>query len=260
MFRIDYYFPSFTQPLATSTTDDTDKMIVLLRKERESMDIDTSTTHSQPQCGLLCLPAEIRNQIYLYILVQCRTQSLSAHQLLAASSSVRGSERFCANLLKTCKRINEEATPILYGENVFSAHPTLLATLPSFSLLTRPNKVNLPPVLYPRVLKLIRRYSIFVRLDTDPRYTRKQVEDSFNGCEELEIDVFQAMYGSCDFSNLKSFEGVRGVGRVKIEGSLGDRRYADWLTNVMESKPGTEWEQFYERYVGGVKSWDVSWQ
>lgn len=254
MFRIDYYFPLFSQ----DSKPDDDNMIVLLRKDRESMDLDTSTTNDQPQCRLLSLPAELRNQIWLYVLVQCRTPALPAHHFPAASSSVKGQTRFCANVLRTCKRINEEATPILYGENVFSAHPTLLATLPSFSLLTRPSKVNLPPVIYPRVMKFIRRYTIFVRLDTDPGYSKKQVEESFNGCDELEIDVFQAMYGSCDFTVLKLFEGVRGVGHVNIQGSLGDRRYADWLTTCMESPPDTVFEPFYEKYVGGVKSWDVS--
>ena len=121
----------------------------------------------------------------------------------------------------------------------------------------RPNKVNLPPVVAPRVLKLIRRYFLFVRLDTDPRYSKTQVEESFNGCDELEIDVFQAMYGSCDFTVLKLFEGVRGIGRVRIDGSLGDRKYADWLSECMQSPPGTTFAPFWEEYVGGVKSWDA---
>ena len=56
-------------------------------------------------------------------------------------------------------------------------------------------------------MKLIRRYYIFVRLDTDPRFSSSLVEESFNGCDELYIDVFQAMYGSCDFTVLKLFEG-----------------------------------------------------
>ena len=74
--------------------------------------------------------------------------------------------RFCANLLQTCKKINDEATPILYGENYFSAHHTLLGTLPSFMLVRKPNKVMLPPVIHPRVRNLIRKYYIYVRIST----------------------------------------------------------------------------------------------
>ena len=76
--------------------------------------------------------------------------------------------------------------------------------------------------------------------------------------EELQIDVFQAMYGSCDFSVLRLFEGVRGVGKVGIEGSLGDRKYADWLARTMELPLGTRAAPYYEKYVGGVPAWD-SW-
>ena len=170
--------------------------------------MDFQPSHDQPQCALLSLPAELRNQIWHYVLVQCVTPQLPAHHHPATTGSVGGRSRFCANVLRTCKRINEEATPVLYGENVFSAHTSLLATLPSLQLSMRPNKVNLPPVKHARVMKLIRRYYIFVRLDTDPRFSNSLVEESFNGCDELYIDVFQAMYGSCDFTVLKLFEGV----------------------------------------------------
>ena len=108
-----------------------------------------------------------------------------------------------------------------------------------------------------RVAKLIRRFHIFVRLDTDPRYSARQVEESFNLVDELHIDVFQSMYGSCDFSVLSLFEGVRGVKRVKIDGSLGDRRYANWLADAIKLPLGEVPEPFHEEYVGGVKAWDA---
>ena len=98
-----------------------------------------------------------------------------------------------------------------------------------------------------------------MRLDTDPRFSKQQVEESFNGVEELRIDVFQSMYGSCDFSVLKLFEGVRGVGKVKIDGSLGDRRYAEWLAKTIQLPAGEEPEQFHEEFVGGNKIWSA-WQ
>ena len=61
-----------------------------------------------------------------------------------------------------------------------------------------------------------------MRLDTDPRFTAMQVEESFTGVEELDIEVFQSMYASCDFNVLKLFEGVRGVSRAMVRGSVGD--------------------------------------
>lgn len=117
--------------------------------------------------------------------------------------------------------------------------------------------MRLPPVVSPRVTKFIRRYYIYVRLDTDPRYTRGEVEESFNGVEELEVEVFQAMYGSCDFSVLKLFEGVRGVENVKISGSLGDGKYSRWLTDTIKLPLGTVVPPYFEQFVGGVPAWDA---
>lgn len=96
-----------------------------------------------------------------------------------------------------------------------------------------------------------------MRLDTDPRFSKTQATESFTGIDELEIEVFQAMYGSCDFSVLKLFEGVRGIGKVVVQGSVGDGKYADWLARAMMSSPGTEVPTFSEKYVGGNKAWDA---
>ena len=81
--------------------------------------------------------------------------------------------------------------------------------------------------------------------------------ESFSGVSELEIEVFQSMYGSSDFSNLKLFEGVRGVGKVDIHGSLGDRKYADWLEATMQLDPEDDPVPFWEKYVGGQQAWDT---
>lgn len=64
------------------------------------------------------------------------------------------------------------------------------------------------------------------------------------------------MYGSCDFTVLKLFEGVRGVGKVVIQGSLGDGRYARWLEQCMMSPPGTE-PRPYDGCAAGIPSWDA---
>ena len=231
-------------------------MIVLIRKEQPPMGLDSSK--DQSQCRLLCLPAELRNTIWELLLVQ-NTQStpgtLPAHLSPDAPENARRKTRFCANVLRTCKQINLEGTPVLYGENVFEAHSSLLASLPSFLLLKQPNRVRLSQVICPRVAKLIRRFYIYVRLDTDPRFSKRQVEEAFLDVEALEIEVFQAMFGSCDFSVLKLFEGVRGVGKVTIHGSLGDGKYANWLASCMEMPAGTSVTPYYEEYVGGNKAW-----
>lgn len=235
-------------------------MIVLIRKneqEQDSMDMQHQQA-DQSQCQLLSLPAELRNHIWQYLLVQClQSYPLPAHLFPEAPESARRRTRFCANILRTCKRINAEGTKILYGENVFLAHPSLLTELPSFLLLKNPNRVKLPPVLCPRVSKFIRKYFIHLRLDIDPRFSRNQVEESFNGVEELEVEVFQAMYGSCDFGNLQLFEGVRGVGKAVVHGSVGDGRYADWLARTMEQPRDSDATPFSEEYVGGNKAWDA---
>jgi hypothetical protein len=229
-------------------------MIIQIRKDPPAMDLECPI--SQPQCLLLNLPPELRNQIWRLLLLQ-DIHKRRGNLYHTIPEHTRRQLRFCANVLRTCKQINAEGTPILYGENIFSAHRNLLATLPSFVLHLSSDPFCCPPVVNSRVVPLIRRFHIFVRLDTDPRYSPRQVEESFSGVEELRIDVFQSMYGSCDFSVLKLFEGVRGVGKVVIEGSLGDRKYADWLGKVIQLPLGEIAEPFWEEYVGGVKAWDA---
>ncbi|KAI7082329.1 hypothetical protein KC356_g8465 [Hortaea werneckii] len=218
-----------------------------LRKDTTMQSPDTMMDGAldQSASALLSLPPELRNEIWRYLLVHAASPSPSRREIDRKKHHHRSlAERglrephICTNLLRTCKQANAEATPILYGENTFNAHPSLLATLPSFLLSTLPIRVTLPPVTHPRVVHLIRKFSLHVRLDTDPRFTSSQAEESFNGVEELEIEVFQAMYGSCDFSVLELFEGVRGVGRAVVRGSVGDGRYAGWLAKSMMCLPG----------------------
>lgn len=221
-------------------------MLVLLRKEHHNP-LNLQNMSLQPQSRLLSLPAELRNSIWEELLIQQNDESQKNGR----------NERFCANILHTCKQIHAETLPILYGENTFLAHPSLLTSLPSFLLSTRPSRATLPPVTHPRLLSYIRKFYIHVRLDTDPRFSATQATEAFTGVDELELEVFQAMYGSCDFSVLKLFEGVRGVGKVVVWGSVGDGKYAEWLAGAMMSPPGTERGRFEERYVGGDKGWDA---
>ncbi|TKA73401.1 hypothetical protein B0A55_04284 [Friedmanniomyces simplex] len=174
----------------------------------------------QSSSRLLSLPPELRNAIWSLLLVHdLEVETRRPLNTLPPTSHALRRERVCANVLRTCKQANKEGTPILYGDNTFLAHSSLLAALPAFLLRTTPTRIVMSPVKHSRVADMIRRYYIHVRLDTDPRFTRLQAEESFTGVEELEIEVFQSMYGSCDFSVLQLFEGVRGVGKAVVQGA-----------------------------------------
>lgn len=231
-------------------------MIVLIRKKEEEPMARNTKAADQLQSRLFSLPAEIRIYIWQYILLQ----SLQSNPFLAycfPSTPEANRSRICANVLRTCKRINLECTPMLYGENLFEAHPSLLTGLPSFLLQKSPNRVNRPPVIHPSVAKLIRRYYIHLRLDVDARFSKTQVQESFTGVDEIEIEVFQAMYASCDFGNLQLFEDVRGVGRAKVYGSVGDGKYAAWLARTMMLPKDSVVEPYNERYIGGNSAWET---
>ncbi|PNS19249.1 hypothetical protein CAC42_2426 [Sphaceloma murrayae] len=177
---------------------------------------------SQSQSPLFALPPELRHQIYT---------------LLLPSSEPPPSQTLHPSLLLTCSRLNHEATPLLYART-FTAHPTLLTSLPYYDTRSRP----VSPHLVPR----IRKWHVTVRLDVDARFTAQQVRDAFDGAQELTVEVMQAMYGSCDFEVLRAFEGVRAVGRARVVGSLGDGRYAGWLARTMMLAMGEEgsgWEE-----------------
>jgi hypothetical protein len=76
-----------------------------------------------------------------------------------------------------------------------------------------------------------------VRLDVDARFSKAQVSDAFSGADELEVEVWQATFAAADLTVLKLFEGVRGVGRAKVTGSVG-REYAACLEGVMMADYG----------------------
>lgn len=227
-------------------------MLLLLRKDPpNSLNLDTMS--SQPQSRLLSLPAELRNQIWELLLVH--TAHIPKTILETATTPA---PRPSACLLRTSKQVHTETLPILYGENTFLAHPSLLTSLPSLLLTKRTlRSQTLPPIVHSRLLPYIRKFYIHVRLDTDPRFSKLQVTESFTNVAELEVEVFQAMFGSCDFEVLRLFEGVRGVGKCVVGGSVGDGRYADWLARTMMRPIGWEGEAYTEQYVGGNKAWDA---
>lgn len=185
--------------------------------------------------------------VYEYLLT-CSEQQLATLRPLTTrkhlSSYLIPSLDICPNILRTCHRIHDEAAVILYKSNTFCAHPTQLITSP---FLVASDRV----IHYARHKNSIRKWYISLRLDIDPRLQAKDVEAAFTGVDSLEIEVWQAMFGSADTRVLKLFEGVRGVGKAKVLGSV-SQRYSDWLTDCMRSPIGT----VIEPYVDD-RQWDA---
>lgn len=98
-----------------------------------------------------------------------------------------------------------------------------------------------------------------VRLDADAPFTYEDVKAAFSGADELEVEVWQAMFASADLKVLRLFEGVRGVKRVRVIGSVGPS-YRGWLEIAMmsawdeqiEQPPTDEWG-VYDVWTESVK-------
>lgn len=101
-------------------------------------------------------------------------------------------------------------------------------------------------VYYSRFKDHITKWYLSLRLDVDPRFQAQDVEAAFNGVDSLEVEVWQAMFGTADTRTLKLFEGVRGIGRVVIQGSVSSG-YSKWLATCMASPPGSEITPFVDR-------------
>jgi len=76
-------------------------------------------------------------------------------------------------------------------------------------------------------------------LDTDAYFTAADVARAFSGCDELEVEAWQAQFEACDYSALRLFEEVRGVRKARVVGSV-ERGFADWLEMVMMSPVDVE--------------------
>lgn len=88
----------------------------------------------------------------------------------------------------------------------------------------------------------------------------EQVTKAFSGVEELTIEVFQAQFGSCGREVLGLWEGVRGVKRARVYGSVtAFPGYARWLGGSMEMGVGEVVEPFMdvEKGVGQREEHDI---
>lgn len=175
------------------------------------------------------MPLELRLQIYTYLLqLAPYTPHANRHDACTPHASI----------LRTCRLINAEATPLLYALNTFIAHPSLLTTFPRL----RP---HLTPVSQPWPLGQIRRFQLTLRLDIDPPFTAAAAEAAFSGVEELTVYVTQSSFLGVGCANLRLLEGVRGVKSVRIAGSTtGFEEYVAWLEDAMRTECGTDVPKF----------------
>ncbi|KAF2156960.1 hypothetical protein K461DRAFT_309159 [Myriangium duriaei CBS 260.36] len=179
----------------------------------------TLSLHPQTQSPLFRLPPELRHQIWSYLLPP-----------MAAISSTTASSNptLHPTLARTSQRLHYELTPLLY-DRPFTAHETLLTALPYYLTRSRPVPEHMARLYSDR-------WILHVRLDTDPRWTRGQVKEAFDGVRELRVECGQAQYGGCGKENAELLGVVRGVGRVVVHG------VGEWgmvLGKVMEGEEGS---------------------
>jgi hypothetical protein len=195
----------------------------------------------------LDLPGEIRNQIYHQLLI---VPPLSVPRLL-------GEPPIYPQILSVCRKVYGESRQVLYSCNTFLAHPNLLSALPRLRLYY-------DTISSPILISLIQRYHINVRLDCDPNFSAEKATKAFSGVEELTIEVFQAQFGSSDYKVLRLFEGVRGVKRARVYGSVtAFPEYAAWLeATIVTPEDGVvevfDKEKAVMRQVRAYDIWTVS--
>lgn len=227
---------------------------------------------TDPPC-FLDLPAEIRNHIYEELLLspiiptdlpQKRKLILAKQWRPSKTIPYPSGDHDDNDLLKvplvhpailgTCRRINQEATPILYSYNTFTAHATLLTSHPS---LVHDSRL----LLYPDISKLrnIRRWHIAIRLDCDARTTAEKLKQAFDSMEEVSVMASESMFRASGLDNLLLFADIRGVGKASVLGSV-EKVVAEWLERMMMGKEGSvapsldEWRLTAMARDGGLKS------
>ncbi|KAI1106053.1 hypothetical protein F4804DRAFT_69779 [Jackrogersella minutella] len=198
----------------------------------------TAVPSNPPKPCLLTLPLELRLEILSYLLVLPTStpppsQSFSKHSPPPPPRSLHPA------VLRCSKQLHLEALPLLYRHNTFQAHSTLLTALPRL-------RRAYDPVLSDRLAALIARVHVCVRLDAEPRYGRAEATAQLTGREEVVLEAWQAMWRGSGPDVLRLFEGVRGVRRAKVVGSVGGfEEYARWLERAMMREVGATVEPFF---------------
>ncbi|OBT61352.1 hypothetical protein VE03_09329 [Pseudogymnoascus sp. 23342-1-I1] len=173
----------------------------------------------------LAFPGEIRNRIYTLLLVVPPPSTTTAFGEKA---------HIYPKILQVNKQIHHEALPFLYSKNTFIAHPVRLYRFPQL-------RRWMDPVKAPHLIALIRRYHVFVRLECDAGFSPEAARDAFSGIEELTVEMFRSQFKGSRNGVLRLFEGVTGVGRARVFGSIdGWTKYGAWLQDHMMTDEGRE--------------------
>ncbi len=79
-----------------------------------------------------------------------------------------------------------------------------------------------------------------MRLECDARFSAEDAERTFSGKEELTVECFQSQFRGSGNEVLRLFEGIRGVRKARVFGSIGDwPEYVRGLEKAMMSPVGT---------------------
>ncbi|KAI1398103.1 hypothetical protein F4819DRAFT_498975 [Hypoxylon fuscum] len=188
---------------------------------------------------LLTLPAEIRLEILKHLLIlpsDAPPPSTNAYYHYGQPSLP---SQLHPAILRANRQLHAEGLPLLYRCNTFLAHNMLLTLLPRL-------RRAYGPVLSEQLANLIQRFHICVRLDAEPGYNREKATAQLTGKEEVVLEAWQAMWRGSGPDVLRLFEGVRGVRRAKVLGSIGGfEDYAKWLEHAMMCEVGTKVEPFF---------------
>ena len=134
-------------------------------------------------------------------------------------------------LLVACRQMHHECMPVLYRENTFGAHPSLLTFAPL---------AGLERILYnPPPPGNIKRWYITLRLDIDFHHTAEEISLHFSGSEYVEIEATQSEFGASDYRSLELFLGVRDIGKAFVHGSVSSL-FSKWLEKVMMAEKGSD--------------------
>ncbi|KAI0129212.1 hypothetical protein F4776DRAFT_159327 [Hypoxylon sp. NC0597] len=207
---------------------------------------DTPTTVP----SLLSLPVEIRLEILKHLLVLPPDAPSPSENAYYHSPPPPALCLLHPAILRCNQQLYYEGLPLLYRLNIFLAHNSLLTSL-------RRLRRAYDPVVSERLSRLITRFHLCVRLDAEPGYDRAKATAQLSGKEEVVLEAWQAMWRGSGPDVLRLFEGVRGVRRARIMGSIGGfEDYAKWLEKAMMREVGAKVEPFY--WSAGSE-FDPSW-
>lgn len=187
----------------------------------------------------LDLPLEIRLQIYAHLILLSPRYTGERKPLDNSESS-----KIHPAILSVCRQIHFETLPILYSQNLFIAHPKLLTSFPKL----RPwNSASIAGEASVPGLRMVKKWWLVVRLDCGPFWGRETVTRAFTGMDEVVVQVTQSDFGGSGYDNLSMFEGVRGVKRARVFGSIyGFEGYVRWLERSMRTPQGGEVVKYVE--------------